>query len=453
MRVRHGFDLVHVGAQRAGEQHLAVAGGAAARHFQLAAGIGVAAVQRAQGVHGNVHGLALVGGVERVYQAAVFAEQRELRGGASAVDAQVHGELFGQIPLVNKVLRLGKRMALLEAASLFLVGEEGLAGVFALRCPLAAGGVHHHDVAGLERGDRRGRRKLRLLVGEQPLQGKRGAHGDDGLGVLGDYDVLPAQLQALGEHLDKAGVEGERAALEHDGRLDFQALRQTADGLLGNGVEAGKRDVLLRHTLVQQRLDVGFRVHAAAARDGVHRLALFGQVVELLGGDLQQGADLVDERAGAAGAAAVHAHVGNVQRFRLAVELEEDHLRVLAAQLDGGARGGVECAYGKRVRHHFLHVGKPQRLCQRRAARPAQRRAHGCFAELLLQLFQQPLQAGGLLGMVAHVAAHKHLVGACFHHGDLGGGRTHVDADEQLCGSGGVVRESSSGWAHAFFPS
>ncbi len=155
-------------------------------------------------------------------------------------------------------------MAALELLGFLRVCEEGLAGVFALRCVVAARGINHHDVARFERGDGLAQVKLRLLVGEQPLQGKCGAHGHDGLGVLGDDDVLPAQLQALGEHLYKARVEGERPALEHDGRLDLQALRQPADGLFCYGVETGKRDVLLRHALVQQRLDVGFRVHAAA---------------------------------------------------------------------------------------------------------------------------------------------------------------------------------------------
>ncbi len=95
MGVRHGFHLVHIGSQGAGEQHLAVAGGAAARHLKLAAGLGVARVQVAQGAHGNVHRLALVGGVERIHQVALFIEQGELGGGASTVHAQVYGELFG----------------------------------------------------------------------------------------------------------------------------------------------------------------------------------------------------------------------------------------------------------------------------------------------------------------------------------------------------------------------
>ena len=76
---------------------------------------------------------------------------------------------------------------------------------------------------------------------------------------------FPSQLKALGKNGNQARVEGEGPAFEYNRSLDFQALSQAADGLLGDGVEGGQGQILLGHPLVQQGLDVGLGVHAAPA--------------------------------------------------------------------------------------------------------------------------------------------------------------------------------------------
>ena len=72
-------------------------------------------------------------------------------------------------------------------------------------------------------------------------------------------------MQAFTEHANEDGIEGERLALEDDGRYDVEPLRQAAERLFRYGMEGGKREVGLRDALVEQGLDVGFGVDSAPA--------------------------------------------------------------------------------------------------------------------------------------------------------------------------------------------
>ena len=111
-------------------------------------------------------------------------------------------------------------------------------------------------------------------------------------------------------------------------------------------MESRQRQVFFGNALVEQGLDVGLGVDAAAAGDVVDAGAGLRALVELLHWDTQQVRDLIDEGARAAGAAAVHAHVAYGGGVLLLIGSEEDHLRILAAELDGCACRGVELADG-----------------------------------------------------------------------------------------------------------
>ena len=199
-----------------------------------------------------------------------------------------------------------------------------------------------------------------LLTGEQLVHRDGSAPGHDGLRVLRPDDILFPQVQPLREHPHQRGVEGQGAALEDDGGRQLQSLGQAADGLLGDGVEGGQGDVGPLRPLDQQGLDVRLGEHAAPTGDAVDGLPLGGQLLELVRRHIQQGGDLVDERAGAAGAAAVHPHVGGLELSGGLVIVEEDHLGVLSAQLHGGADLGVQGPDGGGVGHHLLDVAGPQ---------------------------------------------------------------------------------------------
>ena len=98
-------------------------------------------------------------------------------------------------------------------------------------------------------------------------------------------------------------------------------------GLVGHGLEDGGGHVGGSGTLVEQRLDVRLGKDAAAGGDGVDLRGALGQLVQAGGVSVQQRRHLVDERAGAAGAGAVHALLDAI--------VEVDDLGVLAAELDG----------------------------------------------------------------------------------------------------------------------
>ena len=68
--------------------------------------------------------------------------------------------------------------------------------------------------------------------------------------------------------------------------------------------------------------------------DGIGALGLFGFFVHLRWGHAQKRGHLVDERAGAARAGAVHAHLKRA--------LQEQDFGVLAAQFDDDVRAGHE---------------------------------------------------------------------------------------------------------------
>ena len=175
--------------------------------------------------------------------------------------------------------------------------------------------------------------------------------------MLGHDGLLVGEAQALLEDAHEHGVERARAALEDDRGLELAALCQAADGLLGDGMEARKCQVFPGHTAVEQGLDVGLGVYAAAPRDVVDAGAALGERVEVAGLRVEKRGDLVDEGAGAACARAVHAHVRDAGFARLGVFLEEDDLSVLAAQLNGAAYLRVEFADGDGVGHDLLHEG------------------------------------------------------------------------------------------------
>ena len=190
--------------------------------------------------------------------------------------------------------------------------------------------------------------------------------GDDGL-VVGEAETL---LEDVYEH----GVECERAAFEDDGRVHIDALRKAAERLLRDGMEGRQGQVIARCPLVEQRLDVGFRVHAAAAGDVVDRASAAGGFVELLDGDVEDRGDLVDEGARAAGAAAVHSHVGDIERAGGFADAEEDHLGVLAAEFDGAARARVKRLDGAGVGDDLLHERHAELVGDRRRAGAGERK-------------------------------------------------------------------------------
>ena len=416
----HRLHRVVVAAECLAQHHFAVAGGAKTQNFQFYAALTVLFVERLEAVANHFDGVAPVAGVEAVQHVLIFVHQHQLAGGAAGVHADVDPQ--GIPRLGHGLFQLGQGVAGFPGIPLGIAGEIPLGGVL----------LHHF-------GGRRQPLKGNLGgdggspaggQGIQLIHGQGSAQGHNGVGVVGADHLVFGEAQTLGKDLDQGGVVGEGAALKDNRRGHFQALGQAADGLLGDGVEGGQGDVGPAGALVQQGLDIGLGENAAAARNAVDLLALGGQSLKLLGGHPQQGGDLVNEGAGAAGAAAVHPHVRGGEGAVLFFP-EEDDLGILAAQLHGGAGFGVEGTDGGAVGHHFLDIADLHLVGQGTAARAADCDPHGQPGELLADGAQQVTEGPPLLGVVALVAAEQNLTGLPIGQDGLDGGGTNVEAEVQ----------------------
>ena len=159
----------------------------------------------------------------------------------------------------------------------------------------------------------------------------------------------------------------------------------------------------------------------------MHHAACSGKIVEVFDRRLQKRRDLVDEGARASGATAVHAHVGHVQPA-LRVSLEEDHLRILAAQLDGASRLRVVLRDGDGVRNDLLHIGKVQKLGDGLAARSAHRYRKSHFGKLLRDFLQNAREALRLVRVMASVDRVERFIRCRINDDGLGRGRADVKA-------------------------
>ena len=372
--VGHRLHQAVIAAEGVFDQVLAVAGGGHAGHLQA----GVAAVDLQQLVPDQGQRVAQVGLVVGVEDAALLVHHHQLDGGGARVDADVDrpalgpegdaGHAVGHMPGVE-------RLVLLPA------GKEGrFAGIG------GGGGVAVQGRGHLGQAER--------LVG---VEGRAQRHVQQA--VLGALAGDPQRLvKALAQHR----AEGQRPAQIQDVALDGAALGQAGDGLADHRLVDAGGDVLGPGALVDEGLHVALGEHAAAGGDGVGALGALRRTVHLVGAHLQQGGHLVDEGAGAAGAAAVHPHLGAAG--------EEEDLGVLASQLDhavGLRHEPFDCHPGG---ENFLHKGHAAAFGQAHARRAgnAQQRLGAVEilavdpAQQLLRLFQN-MAVMTLIGRIQQV--------------------------------------------------
>ena len=205
-------------------------------------------------------------------------------------------------------------------------------------------------------------------LGKQAVQRERCSVGHDGFRMLRHKDLFLGQIQALGKDADQHRVKGHRAALKKHGAADVQSLCQAADGLLRNGMERGERQVFFGNALIQKGLDIRLGVNSAAAGDVIDRFSLSRRPVQLLHGNAQDGGNLVQKGARAAGAASVHPHIRHLKLAALRILSEKQNLGILAAQFDGGVYVFVQLPDGDGICHHLLHVGQAEPVRKRLGA-------------------------------------------------------------------------------------
>ena len=84
------------------------------------------------------------------------------------------------------------------------------------------------------------------------------------------------------------------------------AAREHGQVLKHDGIEQRSHELIRRNALLLQAVDVGLGEDAALAGHRMQLDAVVALVAEFRRGNLQLGVDLVDDRAGAAGALVVH---------------------------------------------------------------------------------------------------------------------------------------------------
>ena len=390
-----GHRLHHavVGAEGAFHDVLAVARGGDGA--DLDAGVLFVDIQQQAADDGD--GVAAVGLVAGVQKLVPPVDDRRLHRGGAGVDADVHR------PAARGVRHPGH-------------GSFGVAGAeFLVLLPVfeqgRVKGVAGAGAVFVEAGGHVGQGQLLIRI-----EGRAQGHI-----VQAVFRAGADHAQGLVEAFFQLGQEGEGAAQIEHAALDASALGQAGDGLVHHRAEDAGRHVAHGRALVEQGLDVAFGEHAAAAGDGVRLFRVARGLVHLVGRHFQQRGHLVDKRAGAAGAAAVHAHLGAAG--------EEEDLRVLAAQLDdhvgvrrvgfGGHPGG----------EHLLHKGHAAGPGQAHTCRPGdgqQRRP------ALRYLFVQAGQHfGGLFHDVGKVPLVQFIskVSPVVQHRTFDGGGPDIQAD------------------------
>ena len=339
-QVRDGLNLAGIGLEGLDEQCLAVARGG---HVADGAACRDMVVEIGHDDLGRAQDVTVVVAVPGVQQLAVLAHERGLHGGGTGVDADEHAagvavELaLGDDFLVVAGFELGK---------VLVSGKERVQtlDLGALRVTQAVDGLD----------ELRERAELIGLV----RHGGTARHKQ--VGVLGHDTVLLVQVEREVEAVAQLGEILQRAAQEGDVAADGTAARQARDGLGHDGLEDGSGDVLGTGAFVEQRLHVGLGKNAAAAGDGIDGGGVGREFVKAAGVGVQQGCHLIDERARAAGAGAVHALLDAV--------VEVDDLGVLAAQLDGNIGGRNEGLDGTLAGDDLLNKLQVEPLGQQQAA-------------------------------------------------------------------------------------
>ena len=159
--------------------------------------------------------------------------------------------------------------------------------------------------------------------------------------------------------------------------------------------------------------------------------AVIGQVRELGGGNLELGVDLVDDRAGAAGALVVH-RGDLLLAAGLFVVLEDDDLGVLAAQLDDRVHLGVQLLDGERDGVDFLDKLRADHLGDGAAARSGDKDAGvvGRHTGVGFHTAQELENLFRLPGFVALIVLPDGLVGRSVNHDRLYCGRADIQTNQ-----------------------
>ncbi len=240
------------------------------------------------------------------------------------------------------------------------------------------------------------------------------------MGVSREDRMFVIQLQSPDKGLTKFAEEMQRSAQKRHMSANGFAAGQTADGLVYHCLKDGSGKVFFGGSFVDQGLDIRLGKYAAAGSDGVQRLAAFGVFIQSGSVGLQKRGHLIDKRARASCADAVH------PLFYVAA-LKIDDLGVFPAQLDGHIRlrgpGRERLCHS----HDLLYKGDLQMLCQSQSAGTGDDRIDQYRSKFFHRAGEQESQSLLDLCIMPLIIGEKDLI-FLIQCGDLNGSGTDVDS-------------------------
>ena len=220
--------------------------------------------------------------------------------------------------------------------------------------------------------------------------------------MVGRNGMLIIQFQSAHKCGPQFRQEMKRTAQECYMSPDRFAAGQSADRLVDDSLEDGCGQVLFGSPFIDQRLNIRFCKYTTAGGDGIERLVIFGIFIQTRGVCLQQRSHLIDERAGTAGADAVHT-LFYISAFKI------NDLGVFAAKLDGyvGLRrivleGSGNCDY-------FLYKGDAQMFGQSKASGSCNNRRSADGAQFIDGASQKIRQGFLDIGKMSLIIRKKHF--------------------------------------------
>ena len=392
----HRLDDMRVRAEGLGCQKLSVSGGRHTSDMECDALPGELFLHLKQALSQDRNGIAAVVGIEGIEDPLLFIQENKFSRGRTAVDAQIAVRTGTRVKLTENMLVLVQRVASEKCLILLLRRKKGTGfGTLLLYVPASDQSADPVDASVNVKVSARCCRSAGI---------ERSTQRYHEFGLFRDQNILVLEFQFFTESLDQSRMEAQRTALKNDGRRHGETLCKAADGLLGNGMQSRQGDVFLAYALIQQRLDIGLGIDAAAPGDVIELCAAFRQRLVILGLYLQQRRYLIDEGPGSSRTASVHAHIRDFQSSRLSAPAEKNDLRVLAAQFNGRSCGRIIFHDSKRVGHNLLHKGHAGRIRKRFGSR-------ACEGDLqtaagrnsFLSVLQQRADAPRQLGMVPRI--------------------------------------------------
>ncbi len=228
-------------------------------------------------------------------------------------------------------------------------------------------------------------------------------HGREEVRILHIYDVLVVEMELTDKCRAQLCQEVERAAEKGHMSSDRLALCEAGDGLNHNCLENRGSQVLLSRAVIDEGLDIGLCEYAAAGRNGIERLVVLRVLVQALRVCLQERSHLVDKRACAACAGAVH------PLLDVAV-LKIDNLRILAAQLNCDVCLRRDLLDGGSLGHDLLDEGNTKVVGKRESAGSCDHGMNRDVRHLVVDLDQKSIEGLSDLGMVALIVAENKMV-------------------------------------------